>query len=177
MAKEWGQVTSKPAFIAAFLIVLNPAAFLYETWPLYASLSSCLFLFLANSVERFFAYRGESLFYGFIVILALCAIGLANSKIPPLAGLVLCAFVLCKVAGTRAIRLFLLAPLVIPLLVIMSFQAKNILLFNTYSLSSISGCNLIRVAPVAELNYLAEQGKVFTPFRPITVYRNDISHV
>jgi predicted membrane channel-forming protein YqfA (hemolysin III family) len=155
-------------------IVASPAFLLYENWFSYAYPSAACNVIAAYCLVRYL--RTERWGYGVGCFTAASVLVLVNSTYQ-IEWLIVPLVVVCVVLRHRWRRAVVVAA--VPLLVVVSWYAKDLAMFGTTTTSSWLGMNLARMvlfrAPPAQIRQLQRQGTLnglasVTPFSPPDLY-------
>jgi hypothetical protein len=142
-------VKPRPAFVVAAVFVVNPVTVLYENWFFYPYLEATLLVAAALLVHRYLGADRASTRYR----VAACGLAATLAALPLLRSLwhlvwLLAVLAIIAVGGRIGWRRTA-ALGAVPVLLVAGWYAKNLVLFGSFTGSSLQGPNLARVTVYA----------------------------
>jgi hypothetical protein len=171
--------SARIATAGAVLISCSPFWLVYENWLYYDFIVMTLLILAGAALARFAQEWRAGWGVTFFGLLALVIFTRASFQIVWLIAVLL---VLLAVANARARRAILVS-MAVPLLLVLSLYAKNVVMFGVPSTTSWFGMNLARItlwiAPDEQLRSLVRDGKLsrvalVDPFSPLADYHGEI---
>jgi len=159
--------SSVAGYVATAVLVFSPAFVLYENWLMYTFPTAAM---LTVAAVCLFEYaRGKSIWWGVTFFTLLALVALTRSMFHLVWLLAIVALVIALVGN----RVATLRAAAVPVLIVAAWYSKNLILFGTFSASTMLGLGLSNITtltmPREELLPLVMDGEI-SPFAIVSRY-------